>query len=71
MQQKKISSLVEENFKNHLDYVSREPLLYGDFRTALDEGEPRLYEDVQDYDATKAIFQEVSRSRSFNDNLSL
>lgn len=24
---------------------------------ALNEGEPRIYEDVQDYDAAKALFQ--------------
>lgn len=34
-------------------------MLFGDFRTALDEGEPRLYEDIQDYEAAQALFQEV------------
>lgn len=38
----------------------RNPCLFGDFRTALEESEPRLYEDIQDYDAAKALFQEVS-----------
>lgn len=35
------------------------PILYGDYRNALEESEPRLYEDLQDYDATKALVTEV------------
>lgn len=54
-----LKGLMEENFKQHLEFVERNPIMYGDFRTALEEAEPRLYEDVQDYEATKAIFQEV------------
>ncbi|GFS12625.1 dynein heavy chain 10, axonemal [Elysia marginata] len=56
---KKLSALLEENFKIHTEYVVRDPSLFGDFRTALDEGEPRLYEDIQDYEACKAVFQEI------------
>ena len=41
------------------EFVLRNPCLYGDFRTAMEESEPRLYEDIQDYDAAKALFQEV------------
>lgn len=52
--------LLEENFKSSVDYCMRDPILFGDYRTALDESEPRLYEDIQDYDAAKALFQEVS-----------
>ena len=60
---------MEENFKQHLEYVERNPLLFGDFRTALEEAEPRLYEDVQDYEATKAVFQEVVQSTLFINKL--
>lgn len=35
----------------------RDPILFGDYRTALTESEPRVYEDIQDYDACKALFQ--------------
>lgn len=35
----------------------RDPILFGDYRTALNEFEPRVYEDIQDYDACKALFQ--------------
>jgi len=38
----------------------REPLLFGDYRNTLEESEPRLYEDLQDYEATKALFTEVN-----------
>ncbi|XP_059165934.1 dynein axonemal heavy chain 10-like isoform X2 [Physella acuta] len=56
---KKLTSLLEENYKSHLEYVNRDPSLFGDYRTALDEGEPRLYEDIQDYEAAKGLFQEI------------
>ena len=54
-----LKALIEENFKDHQEYVFRDPILFGDYRTALDEAEPRLYEDIQDFDAAKALFQEV------------
>ena len=38
----------------------REPLLYGDYRTALQPEQPRVYEDIQDYEAAKGLFDEVS-----------
>lgn len=34
----------------------RDPILFGDYRTAL-KSEPRVYEDILDYDASKALFQ--------------
>ena len=42
-----IKTQVEENFKSTLDYVIKDPILFGDYMTALDEGEPRLYQDIQ------------------------
>ena len=33
--------------------------MYGDYRTAMEESEPRLYEDIVDFEAAKALFQEV------------
>ena len=42
-----------------MDTVNREPILFGDYRNALTE-DPRLYEDIVDYEAAKAIFDEVS-----------
>ena len=54
-----MKALMEEHFKDQGEYVFRDPILFGDYRTALDEAEPRLYEDIQDFEASKALFQEV------------
>ncbi|XP_014219672.1 dynein heavy chain 10, axonemal [Copidosoma floridanum] len=40
-------------------YVSREPLLFGDFRNACSEDEVRLYEDLLDYEAVYSLFMEI------------
>ena len=56
-----MKTLIEENFKDNCEYVFRDPILFGDYRTALDEAEPRLYEDIQDFEASKALFQEVNK----------
>ena len=37
----------------------RDPLLFGDYRTALQPDQPRVYEDIQDYEAAKGLFEEV------------
>ena len=54
-----IKKLIEENFGDDLEQAMRDPVLFGDFRMALSEGEPRIYEDIQDYDAAKGLFQVV------------
>ncbi|XP_074640231.1 dynein axonemal heavy chain 10-like [Tubulanus polymorphus] len=54
-----MKNLLTESGTKGLDYILREPSLFGDYRTALDESEPRLYEDIQDYEAAKALFQEI------------
>ena len=36
-----------------------EPLVFGDYRHALKEGEARLYEDLGDYEAIKPLVEEV------------
>lgn len=41
------------------DYIMREPLLFGDYRNAMNEDEPRYYEDLLDYDAIFHLLQEV------------
>ncbi|XP_023576433.1 dynein heavy chain 10, axonemal [Octodon degus] len=57
--QEHIRNLVSEHFPDDLEMVMRDPILFGDFRTALQEEEPRIYEDIQDYEAAKALFQEI------------
>ncbi|MGH0156714.1 UNVERIFIED_CONTAM: hypothetical protein FKN15_032047 [Acipenser sinensis] len=57
--QNHIKNLIEEHFKAGTETVLRDPILFGDYRTALNDAEPRVYEDIQDYVAAKALFQEI------------
>ncbi|GCC21332.1 hypothetical protein chiPu_0019801, partial [Chiloscyllium punctatum] len=54
-----IAKLIEEHFPSVLEQAIRDPILFGDYRTFMNEGEPRIYEDIQDYEAAKALFQEI------------
>jgi len=54
-----VSFLIEQNFKEHMEYVMRDPVLFGDYKNTIEQSEPRLYEDIQDFEAAKALFQEV------------
>ncbi|XP_041985040.1 dynein axonemal heavy chain 10 [Aricia agestis] len=52
--------LVEEEKQLSLEeYVLRDPLLFGDYRNALEEEEIRYYEDLLDYEAIYFLFQEI------------
>ncbi|TMW44403.1 hypothetical protein DOY81_010515, partial [Sarcophaga bullata] len=42
-----------------VDHVMRDPCLFGDFRNATNESEPRLYEDLLDYEAVYHLFNEI------------
>uniref|UniRef100_UPI000FC45FB7 Dynein axonemal heavy chain 10 n=1 Tax=Bos taurus TaxID=9913 RepID=UPI000FC45FB7 len=57
--QEHIRILVTAHFNDDVEVVMRDPILFGDFRTALHEEEARIYEDIQDYEAAKALFQEI------------
>lgn len=46
-----------EHFHDDVEVVMRDPILFGDFRMALHDEETRIYEDIQDYEAAKALFQ--------------
>ncbi|KAG8456021.1 hypothetical protein GDO86_001999 [Hymenochirus boettgeri] len=61
-----IKHLIEEHFQSSLEHAMRDPILFGDYRAAMQEGEPRVYEDIQDYDAAKALFQEILEE--YNEN---
>ncbi|KAH8257767.1 hypothetical protein KR038_000855 [Drosophila bunnanda] len=41
------------------DYVLRDPLLFGDFRNFTNESEPRLYEDLLDFNSVFSLFTEI------------
>lgn len=56
----RISEILEEYFPNEKDEVLINPLIFGDFKNALDtENLIRLYEDYKTYDVVKKIFEEV------------
>ncbi|XP_017781324.1 PREDICTED: dynein heavy chain 10, axonemal [Nicrophorus vespilloides] len=42
-----------------LEYTMRDPVLFGDYRNAVNEDEPRYYEDLLDYEAIYYLFQEI------------
>ncbi|XP_033947329.1 dynein axonemal heavy chain 10 [Pseudochaenichthys georgianus] len=63
-----IKNLIEEHFKSDMESIMRDPIIFGDYRTALSDNEPRVYEDIQDYDASKALFQEILEE--YNENKS-
>ncbi|KAM0726763.1 Dynein axonemal heavy chain 10 [Formica fusca] len=42
-----------------IQYSLRDPMLYGDFRNACNEDEPRFYEDLLDYEAVYSLFLEI------------
>lgn len=57
---------LNEKIRNYWDldpeviqYSLRDPILYGDFRNACNEDEPRFYEDMLDYEAVYNLFLEV------------
>lgn len=64
---KHIEETITTNFPDQLEYSMRDPILFGDYRNAMSEDEPRDYEDLLDYDAVFHLFQEVLYiSYSFN-----
>lgn len=50
---------VEEEQVDVIEYAMRDPLLFGDFRNAVNENEIRYYEDLLDYEAIYYLFQEI------------
>lgn len=54
----------EEKVVTLADYTLRDPLLFGDYRNAVNESEPRFYEDLLDYKAIYFLFQEVNKTKS-------
>ena len=57
--QESVNSLINQNFSDTSQHALRDPILYGDYRNMLQPNEPRLYEDIQDFDAAKGLFAEI------------
>lgn len=45
------------------EYVMQDPMLYGDFRNALQEDEERVYEDLVDHESVLELFTDVKHIR--------
>lgn len=56
---KLIDRLVYDKFESDESYVNKNPILFGDFRHAMQEETARLYEDLLDFAAIRSIFQEI------------
>uniref|UniRef100_H3DEJ9 Dynein axonemal heavy chain 10 n=1 Tax=Tetraodon nigroviridis TaxID=99883 RepID=H3DEJ9_TETNG len=61
-----ITKLVDEHFESDMEAVLTDPVLFGDYSNALSETEPRVYEDILDYEASKILFQEILEE--YNEN---
>jgi dynein heavy chain len=58
--QNTIATLISENMVSaDREYVIRDPILFGDYRKAIQPDSLRLYEDLLDYDASRAIVAEL------------
>ncbi|XP_076299453.1 dynein axonemal heavy chain 10-like [Lasioglossum baleicum] len=58
----RISEKIAEKWEEQrevIDYAMRDPLLFGDFRNAINEGDERFYEDLLDYEAVYNLFLEI------------
>ncbi|KAM8866758.1 dynein axonemal heavy chain 10 isoform 2-T2 [Synchiropus picturatus] len=64
--QEYIRTLIDRHFRSDMQAIMRDPILFGDFGAALTESEPRVYEELQDYEALKALFQEILEE--YNEN---
>lgn len=52
-------TLLDTDDAGLVEFVLQDPLLYGDFRNAMDDGEDRFYEDQNDFDNVFTLFTEV------------
>ncbi|CAH1165598.1 unnamed protein product [Phyllotreta striolata] len=48
-----------DEYTDIVSYATRDPILFGDYRNATADQEPRFYEDLLDYDAIYSLFQEI------------
>jgi len=42
-------TLLSAHYQNKMDFIMRDPILYGDYANTLDPTEPRLYESIKDF----------------------
>jgi dynein heavy chain len=56
---KLVNRIVLDSFERDEEYITKNPILFGDFRHALQEESARIYEDLLDFDAIRSIFTEI------------
>lgn len=67
MIERHLTKELESYFPSQLEYVLRDPLLFGDCRNAISaNNQIRIYEDLIDYDSVFYLFQEVRICNNFN-----
>ena len=54
-----IGKIVKQSWPATHGTVMADPILFGDFRNALEPEKPRLYESMVSYDETKALFDKI------------
>nr|VZI42327.1 unnamed protein product [Spirometra erinaceieuropaei] len=55
----KVEEQITEKFPQDCANLNLEPLIFGDYRLALEETEVRSYEEISDYETVRAIFTEL------------
>ncbi len=67
-----ISEIVNNNFPESMEYVMQDPLLFGDYKSAdpsnPDFVDPRLYEDVGNFESVLAKFNQLMEDYRNDDN---
>lgn len=46
-------TLLTGHYEQKMDFIMRDPILYGDYVNTLDPSEPRLYESIEDFAAAQ------------------
>ena len=49
-------ALLEAHYHEKLEFIMRDPILYGDYTNTLDPSEPRLYESIEDFETAQVRF---------------
>ncbi|KAK3269901.1 Dynein heavy chain cytoplasmic, partial [Cymbomonas tetramitiformis] len=61
----KLTELVAEKFGSFSESVTVDPILFGDYKNSLKEGEVQLYEDLGNFNSIKDIFTELMEEYNF------
>uniref|UniRef100_A0A5K3FBS4 AAA domain-containing protein n=1 Tax=Mesocestoides corti TaxID=53468 RepID=A0A5K3FBS4_MESCO len=69
--QSKIQSEIEKLVPESKDAVLRDPVLFGEYKSAVEQSEIRYYEEIVDLEEAKGIFTEIQIQRPHQSNLVL